>query len=116
MRALEEVLTAMSDFSREEERCDRLTISTQASAKAAKLAHQRYDGRLDSILVVVLVERQLLEAQDLLAISDIQVATDLVFIYRALGAGDGRGVDHSKCLACRSLEEYSFIGSGLWWV
>lgn len=85
--ALEEVSTAMSDFNREEERRQRLTQSAQSSARAAKLARQRYDAGLDSFLDVLVAERQLLEAQDLLAISDIQVATNLINIYRALGGG-----------------------------
>lgn len=87
LEALEEVSTAMSYFNREEERRRRLTTSARASAKAAKLARQRYDAGLDSFLDVLVAERQLLVAQDLLAISDIQVATDLISIYRALGGG-----------------------------
>lgn len=85
--ALEEVSTSMSDFNREEERRQHLTQSAQSSARAVKLAHQRYDAGLDNFLDVLEAERRLLEAQDLLAISDIQVATNLINIYRALGGG-----------------------------
>lgn len=87
LRALEEISTAMSDFSREEERRRRLTTAARASAEAAKLARQRYKAGIDNFLDVLDAERKLLEAQDQLAISDIKVATDLIEIYRALGGG-----------------------------
>lgn len=87
LEALEEVSTAMSDFSLEEERRRRLTTAAQASAKAAKLAQQRYEAGIDNFLDVLDAERRLLEAQDLLAISNIKVGTDLIAIYRALGGG-----------------------------
>ncbi len=87
LQALEEVSTAMSDFNREEERRRRLTTAARASAKAAQLANQRYEAGMDSFLDVLDAERRLLEAQDLLAMSEIKVATDLISIYRSLGGG-----------------------------
>lgn len=87
LRALEEVSTAMSDFNQEEERRRRLTTAARSSAKAAELARQRYEAGIDNFLDVLDAERQLLQAQDQLAISDIKVATDLIRIYRALGGG-----------------------------
>lgn len=87
LQALEEVSTAMSDFNQEEERRRRLTAAARASAKAARLARQRYEAGIDNFLDVLDAERRLLEAQDQLAISDIKVATDLISIYRALGGG-----------------------------
>lgn len=87
LQALEEVSTAMTNFSREVERRRHLTIAAQASAKAAELARQRYRAGLDSFLDVLDAERRLLQAQDQLAISNIKVATDLIAIYRALGGG-----------------------------
>lgn len=87
LEALEEVSTAMSDFSLEENRRRSLTITAQASTKAATLAQQRYEAGIDNFLDVLDAERRLLEAQDLLAISNIKSATDLIAIYRALGGG-----------------------------
>lgn len=87
LEALEEVSTAMSDFNQEEERRRRLTTAARASTKAADLARQRYEAGIDNFLDVLDAERQLLQAQDQLAISDIKVATDLIRIYRALGGG-----------------------------
>jgi multidrug efflux system outer membrane protein len=87
LQALEEVSTAMSDFSREEKRRRRLTTAARASSKAAKLARQRYEAGIDSFLDVLDAERQLLQSQDQLAISEIEVATDLIRIYRSLGGG-----------------------------
>lgn len=87
LQALEEASTVMSDFSREEERRRRLTSAARASSKAAELARQRYKAGIDSFLDVLDAERQLLQSQDQLAISEIKVATDLIRIYRALGGG-----------------------------
>lgn len=87
LQALEEVSTAMHNFSRQEERRRHLTVAARSAAKAAKLAHQRYKAGLISFLDVLEAEQQLLQAQDQLAKSNIQVASYLIAIYKALGGG-----------------------------
>jgi outer membrane protein, multidrug efflux system len=87
LSALEEVDTAMVNFSREEQRRYRLARSAEASAKAARLARQRYESGIDSFLDLLDAERRQLEAEDLLAGSDIQTALNVIAVYKALGGG-----------------------------
>lgn len=77
----------MVNFSREEQRRYRLARSAEASAKAARLARQRYESGIDSFLDLLDAERRQLEAEDLLAGSDIQTALNVIAVYKALGGG-----------------------------
>lgn len=87
LSALEEVDTTMVNFSREEQRRYRLARSAEASAKAARLARQRYEGGIDSFLDLLDAERRQLEAEDRLASSDVQTALNVIAVYKALGGG-----------------------------
>lgn len=85
--ALEETQTALSDFRREEERRAILHRATRSARDAARIARQRYDQGVDDFLDVLDAEGTLLEAEDTLADSEINVLLDLISIYRALGGG-----------------------------
>ncbi|TXF88929.1 efflux transporter outer membrane subunit [Neolewinella aurantiaca] len=85
--ALEEVNTALSNYSGELERRDILRRSALASETAAALAKDRYEAGLDNFLDYLVANRDLLEAQRQLAESEIGTTTTLVSIYRALGGG-----------------------------
>lgn len=87
LNALEEVSNAMSAFSQEEERQQRLVEAAQNSARAAELARQRYKAGLTSFLDVLEAERTLLQTQDQLTLSNLAVANNLIDIYTALGGG-----------------------------
>jgi multidrug efflux system outer membrane protein len=87
MGALEELDTAMVNFSREEERRARLLSSAKASARAANLARQRYEAGKDSFLDLLDAESRLLEAEDQLAVSETQAVVKLIAVYKALGGG-----------------------------
>ena len=47
----------------------------------------RYQNGVDDFLTVLDAERRLLEAEDLLAVSQVQTALELVAVYKALGGG-----------------------------
>jgi multidrug efflux system outer membrane protein len=85
--ALEEIDTAMVNFSREEQRRDHLFKAAASSAKAANIAKRRFEAGIDSFLDVLDAERTLLEAENLLALSEVKTALDLITIYKALGGG-----------------------------
>jgi outer membrane protein, multidrug efflux system len=85
--ALEETENALVDFTRQQARRDSLYASAQASEKAMRLAHQRYQFGVADFLIVLDAERTLLAAQDLLADSETLTATALVAVYKALGGG-----------------------------
>ncbi len=87
LTALEETDTSMVNFSREEQRRQRLASAAAASAKAANIARNRYQSGLDTFLDVLDAERRQLEAQDQLAVSETQLALNVVAVYKALGGG-----------------------------
>ncbi len=85
LTALEETEGALVDFGQEQSRQQFLTISAEASQKAADLAHQRYESGVTDFLSVLDAERTLLETQDRLAASQTRAVTALVAVYKALG-------------------------------
>ncbi len=87
LQALEELQTSIVNFSREGERRIKLNLAAHASAKAAKLARQRYDAGIDDFLDVLDAERVQLNTEDSLAVSEITTALNLITVYRALGGG-----------------------------
>jgi multidrug efflux system outer membrane protein len=88
---LEEMENALVDFNRQQARRGFLHASAQASEKAAALARLRYQSGVTDFLTVLVAERVLLEAQDLLAESETRTATALIAVYKALGGGWERG-------------------------
>jgi multidrug efflux system outer membrane protein len=87
LRALEATETAMVNFSREEQSRARLQQAAASSAKAAGYARERFEAGIDNFLDVLVAQLTMLEAQDLLATSEIDVARNLITIYKALGGG-----------------------------
>ncbi len=87
LEALEELQTAVSDFSKEEERRGYLQRAARSSKESATLARARYEAGVDTFLDVLNAEATLLEAEDLLAQSEVNAALDLISVYKALGGG-----------------------------
>ncbi len=87
LRALEETETAMVNFSRQEETRARLRQAAASSAKAVEYAQERFDAGIDNLLDVLVAQSTMLEAQDRLANSEINVVLNLIAIYKALGGG-----------------------------
>ncbi len=85
--ALEEIKTAMGNYTHELERQQMLIDAAEASKQAAKFARQRYEAGLDDFLDYLNAEQTLLTAQNQLAISETLSATNLIAIYKALGGG-----------------------------
>lgn len=87
--ALEETEGALITYGRAQARRDLLTEAAKASARAADLARQRFQGGLTDFVNVLDAERDALSVQDSLAQSHTQTATALVAVYKALGGGWG---------------------------
>jgi len=85
--ALEDTENALSDYARERQRLEHLTLAAQASREAADLAGQRFEGGVADFLTALDAYRTSLEADDQLAVSRTRAATALVAIYKALGGG-----------------------------
>lgn len=87
LNGLEEIRTALSNYSNELQRKETLRASSEASAEAAKFAKQRYNSGLDSFIDFLSADNTLLQSENLLARSEISSATSLIAIYKALGGG-----------------------------
>jgi multidrug efflux system outer membrane protein len=87
LSALEEIQSAMSDFSNEEQRRAELQQAAASAKQSAIMARNRFDSGYDNFLDVLDAERTLLEAEDTLANSEITSGLNLVAIYKALGGG-----------------------------
>lgn len=87
LQSLEEIKTALSNYSNELQRRDILKTSAGASAESAKFAKQRFNAGLDSFIDYLSADNTLLQSENLLARSEISSATYLIAVYKALGGG-----------------------------
>lgn len=87
LQGLEEIKTSLGNYTKELQRREILRISSEASAKAADFARQRFNSGLDSFIDYLNADNALLQAENALALSEISSATSLIAIYKALGGG-----------------------------
>jgi NodT family efflux transporter outer membrane factor (OMF) lipoprotein len=85
--ALKDVEDALVALQRDRERLATLQRAAEAAGNAALLARQRYASGLVDFQTVLETQRSLLSAQDGVAASRTDVATDHVRLYKALGGG-----------------------------
>lgn len=85
--ALKEVEDALVTLQRDRERLAALTRASEAAANAALLARQRYASGLVDFQTVLETQRSQLSSQDGVASATVDVATDHVRLYKALGGG-----------------------------
>ena len=85
--ALEETENALSDYGRERRRLAYLEQAARASAEAADLATQRFEGGVSDFLPALDAYRSQLDAEDQLSVSRTKAATQLVALFKALGGG-----------------------------
>jgi NodT family efflux transporter outer membrane factor (OMF) lipoprotein len=87
LTALEEVENALTSFSQEQERHAGLANAERLAEDAAKLAQDQYTSGLSGFEVVLNAERTLVSLQDQLAVSEGQVTTDMIALYKSMGGG-----------------------------
>jgi NodT family efflux transporter outer membrane factor (OMF) lipoprotein len=87
LQALEDVEDALVAYSREQTRRQSLSDAVGANRQSVDLATQQYRQGVVDFLTVLEAERSLYGAQDALAQSDAQIASDLVALYKAMGGG-----------------------------
>ncbi|MGZ8189045.1 MAG: efflux transporter outer membrane subunit [Methylosarcina sp.] len=87
LNALEETENALVAYNRERNRRALLATAAQASEKAHRLAHLRFEEGITDFLTVLDSETRLLEDQSQLALSETATATALIAVYKALGGG-----------------------------
>ena len=97
LTAFEETENELVSYSNEQNRRDRLTATLQADQEAFELATVQYRAGLSDFLTVLDAEREMYSNQDLLAQSQMQVTSNLIGLYKALGGGwsisPGIGID-----------------------
>lgn len=87
LNAMEEVEDTLVDYSREQQRHRALDEAVAADQQAVDLARQQYQQGVVDFLTVLEAERSLYGAEDSRARSEIQISSDLVALYKALGGG-----------------------------
>ncbi len=87
LTSFEEVDNAMATLSWEMERRANLRAAAEASAQSSSFALQRFEAGSDSFLDVLDAQRTQLEAEDLLARSETDLALNVISLYKALGGG-----------------------------
>ena len=85
--ALEEVENTVVRFHQEQARRQALVGAVVASQRAVDLATDRFTAEIDDYLNVLDGQKTLYEAQDQLARSELDSATAIVAVYKALGGG-----------------------------
>jgi NodT family efflux transporter outer membrane factor (OMF) lipoprotein len=87
LNALHEVDNALTAYNTEQRRRDRLEQEVIQDQRALELARERYEQGVADFLQVLIVQRDLLAAEQDLADSTTTVSTNLVQLYKALGGG-----------------------------
>ncbi len=87
LAAYEETANALVAYAREQERRDRLAEARAAARKAQELARAQYQNGLVDFQRVLEAERAVFGFEESLAVSEAEVVTDLVALYKALGGG-----------------------------
>jgi len=87
LQALRDVENALVAFSQEQIRRDTLQAAVIAGQSALALAQSQYNSGTVDFLRVLDAQRSLLSVQNQLALSDAEVASNLIRLYKALGGG-----------------------------
>lgn len=85
--ALEEVENRLTAFAQEQSRRESLARATVANQRAVDLSNDLYRAGIRDFLNVLDSQRALYDSQDALVQSEIQVTTNLIALYKALGGG-----------------------------
>ncbi|MEI7994008.1 MAG: efflux transporter outer membrane subunit [Methylococcaceae bacterium] len=87
LQALRDVENALVAFGQEQSRRDTLQSAVTAGQKAFELAQGQYSSGTIDFLRVLDAQRSLLTVQNQLALSEAEVASNLIRLYKALGGG-----------------------------
>jgi len=87
LQAFEEVENALLAWAKEQKRREALLEATEAARRARELALVEYNSGLVDFQTVVSADRQLISLEDSLAVSDGELTSNLIRLYKALGGG-----------------------------
>lgn len=87
LAAYEEVENALTDWVNEQRRHQSLLDAATSARLARELALAQYNSGLVDFQTVLTADRQLISTEDALAVSDGELTSNLVRLYKALGGG-----------------------------
>lgn len=87
LAAYEEVENALTDWINEQRRHQSLLDAAASARIASELALVQYNSGLVDFQTVLTADRQLISTEDALAVSDGELTSNLVRLYKALGGG-----------------------------
>ena len=87
LAAYEEVENALTDWINEQRRHRSLLDAAASARLASELALMQYNSGLVDFQTVLTADRQLISTEDALAVSDGELTSNLVRLYKALGGG-----------------------------
>jgi len=87
LAAYEEVENALDSWTSEQRRHEALLRAVDSARRAADLALVQYNSGLVDFQTVLTADRQLISLEDSLAISDGEMTSNLIRLYKALGGG-----------------------------
>lgn len=87
LAAFEEIENALLAWTNEQRRREALALATESARRARELALVQYNSGLVDFQTVVSADRQLISLEDSLAVSDGELTSNLIRLYKALGGG-----------------------------
>ncbi len=87
LAAYEEVENSLDSWTSEQRRHVALIEAVGSARRAAELALVQYNSGLVDFQTVLTADRQLLSLEDSLAVSDGEMTSNLIRLYKALGGG-----------------------------
>lgn len=87
LAAFEEVENALLGWTNEQRRREALVLAVEAARRARELAVMQYNSGLVDFQTVLTADRQLISLEDSLAVSDGELTSNLIRLYKALGGG-----------------------------
>jgi NodT family efflux transporter outer membrane factor (OMF) lipoprotein len=87
LNAFEEVENALTAWSNEQRRREALLLAVESARRARELALVQYESGLVDFQTVLTSDRQLISLEDSLAVSDGELTSNVIRLYKALGGG-----------------------------
>lgn len=87
LAALEEIENAMTEWANEQRRHAALVDAATSARTARELALVQYNSGLVDFQTVLTADRQLISTEDSLAVSDGELTSNLIRLYKAFGGG-----------------------------
>lgn len=109
LTALREVSDALAQYDGQRGQSSKLNESVEASKRAVKYAEERYEKGVTDFINVLDAQRSLYDLEDQYAVSNQEMITQLVLIYKALGGGWQEYQDQMASAATQPAEPMNIL-------